>query len=41
MASLLTALITLACLCAGTVLGSLIRSRSPAPLQKALSVIGR
>jgi hypothetical protein len=29
MASLLTALITLACLCAGTILGSLIRSRLP------------
>src|SRR5262249_2508790 len=29
MASLLTALLTLACLCAGTVLGSLIRSRLP------------
>jgi hypothetical protein len=29
MASLLTALLTLACLCAGTVLGSLIRSQLP------------
>jgi Protein of unknown function (DUF4239) len=29
MASLFTALITLACLCAGTILGSLIRSRLP------------
>src|SRR5271170_4952969 len=29
MASLITALITLACLCAGTILGSLIRSRLP------------
>ena len=29
MASLITALITLACLCAGTILGSLIRNRLP------------
>ena len=29
MASLFTALITLACLCTGTILGSLIRSRLP------------
>ncbi len=29
MPSLLTALLTLACLCAGTVLGSFIRSRLP------------